>query len=83
MANEVLGVECVQSEFSKIVITTWLDFDKSIYVREFESEEERIRKQPLFYNTGVRYKKKPFNKEMDNGRDQIYIYIYIYIYHKC
>ena len=37
-AKEVLGVECVQSEFWKIVITTWLDFDKSMDVREFESE---------------------------------------------
>ena len=26
-AKEVLGVECVESEFSKIVITTWLDFN--------------------------------------------------------
>ena len=54
-ANEVLEVECAQSEFCKIVIITWLDFDKSMYVREFKSEEERIRKQPLFYNTEVRY----------------------------
>ena len=28
-------------------------------VGEFESEEGRIRKQPLFYNTEVRYKSKP------------------------
>ena len=35
-AKEVLGVECVQSEFWKIVITTWLDFDKSVDVREFK-----------------------------------------------
>ena len=58
-AKEILGVECVQSEFWKIVITTWLDFDESMYVIEFESEEERIRKQLLFYNTEVRYKNKP------------------------
>ena len=37
-------VECVQSEFGKIVITTWLDFEKSMYVIEFESGVERIRK---------------------------------------
>ena len=31
--KEALGVECVQSESWEIVITTWLDFDKSIDVR--------------------------------------------------
>ena len=28
-------------------------------VIEFKSEEERIRKEPLLYNTEVRYKNKP------------------------
>ena len=58
-AKEVLVVECVQSEFWKIVIAIRLNFDKSMYVREFESEEGRIRKQLLFYTTEMRYKNKP------------------------
>ena len=47
----VLGVEFVQSEFWKIAITTWLGCEKRMYGREFESEEERIRKKNYYFTT--------------------------------
>ena len=48
----------VQSKFWRDIAITWLDFDKSPHLMDFESEEHKIRNQPLYYNNGVRFKNK-------------------------
>ena len=49
----------MKSKFWRDIVITWLDFDKDPHLMDFESEEYKIRNQPLFYNNEVRFKNKP------------------------
>ena len=58
-AKEVKEIQLVKSKFWRDIVITWLDFDKGPHLMDFESEEYKIRNQPLFYNNEVRFKNKP------------------------
>ena len=58
-AKEVKEIQLVESKFWRDIVITWLDFDKGPHLMDFESEEYKMRNQPLFYNKEVRFKNKP------------------------
>ena len=49
----------MQSKVWRYIVVTWLYFDKGLHLMDFESEEYKIRNQPLFCNYEVRFKNKP------------------------
>ena len=58
-AKDLKEIQLVQSKFWRYIVISWLDFDKGPHLMDFESEEYKIRNQPLFYNKEVRFKNKP------------------------
>ena len=60
-AKEVKEIQLVKSKFWRDIVITWLDFDKDPHLMDFESEEYKIRNQPLFYNNEFRFKNKPLH----------------------
>ena len=58
-SKEVEEVAAIQSDFWRSIVKDWLDFDKRSIMEDPENKKD-TRKQPLFNNTQVRYKSKPF-----------------------
>ena len=58
-AKELKEIELVQSKFWRDIFISWLDFDENSHLMDFESQEGKIRNQPLFCNNEVRFKNKP------------------------